>query len=631
MSSPAVFDVFVDVSGAKLDCEALEAYLDRLVSDGRLAGAAGRVTLAGVCEAAPLRVPPGLCVDVNASPSPTAVLSRSLKRAAIEHRHLVVLLAPIVPTIEELCELIQVFDRDPMFGSAQPRFVQAGTDEIWPLPGGTDRDWPGSMISRGGLRSTPDISIAPELLAACIVLRWTALAATDELDEDYGGLDGALLHFLCQTRRRGLRAVIVNRTLVSSALGYADVYPVPVEADRERLKLKYPDHDLAETEIRDLLQRHLEVLLSVARVDLRRQRILVDCWGLPPRHNGSAQWVLGCLDGLATLGRPEQIDILVWPHIAKFHRLSQRYPRFRQVVDKNLGPYAAAVSLTQPWDLKTLRVLHRHALVLAVTMLDTIAWDVLYPDGADRLGTIWRFVARHVDGVLYNSSFTRERFTTRFPLEPGIFEQVTHHSLTVQEHIHPSAAAESVSDYILVFGNEYEHKDLRPTLQILVDAFPFNPIVAFGIREAFVAPNVRVIPSGELDQLELHRLIAGARVIVFPSYYEGFGLPVVEGLAYGRPVVARRSALWAEISGWSRLPGQLFEFDDPPSLVETVGQVLAGRSESGLAFGAHLGEAEPATWRDCAERVMDLVQTCLATSDGCRWRAREDALNLVGF
>jgi glycosyltransferase involved in cell wall biosynthesis len=630
MSYLDVFDMFVDVGGANLDPEALEAYLDSIAVDEHLTAAVGWVTLAGASDVAPLRLPPGLCLDLDTARSSMAMLSRAIKRAAAEHRHLVVLLAPIVPTLDEVCALIQTFDRDPMFGSAQPRFAQAGTDQIWPLPGGTQRDWPGPMISPIALRWTPDISITPELLAVCMVLRWNALAAADEIDPDYTRVDAALLDFLCRSRRRGLRTVIVNGTTVSSVLGYGEIYPVLAPADREHLKSRYPDNDLAEAEFLDLTQRKLEPLLSAARVDARRHRILIDCWGLPPHHNGSAQWVLGCLDGLAELRRPEQIDLLVWPDVAKFHRLSQRYPSFRQVAGKNLGPYAAAVSLTQPWDLNTVCVLHRHALVLAVAMLDTIAWDVLYPPGADKLGKIWRFVARHADGLLYNSAFTRERFTTRFPLQPGIHEQVTHHSLTVEEHVHPAARTESVSDYILVFGNEYDHKDLRPTLQLLVDAFPFNPVMAFGIRDT-AAQNARAIPSGMLDHVELHRLIAGARVIVFPSYYEGFGLPVVEGLAYGRPVVVRRSALWSEISGWSRLPGSLFEFDDAPSLVEAVGQVLGGRTDSSVPFGAHLGEAEPATWRDCADRVMDLVHECLVTSDGSRWRAREEALRLAGL
>jgi len=55
-----------------------------------------------------------------------------------------------------------------------------------------------------------------------------------------------------------------------------------------------------------------------------------------------------------------------------------------------------------------------------------------------------------------------------------------------------------------------------------------------------------------LDYLDLASLIAlirGARAVVFPSLYEGFGLPVLEAMALGAPVVASREAALPEIAG----------------------------------------------------------------------------------
>ncbi len=206
-------------------------------------------------------------------------------------------------------------------------------------------------------------------------------------------------------------------------------------------------------------------------------------------------------------------------------------------------------------------------------MLDTIAWDVLHPNAAG-VEAVWRFVARHADVLIFTSRFTRGRFKTRFPMHERVTELVARHSLRVEEYVDPAANAETISERIVVFGNEYDHKDLRPTVQLLVDAFPFSEIVAFGTDRP-MGHNVQTIPSGQLEALAVHRLIAGSRVIVHSSFYEGFGLPVVEGLAYGRPVVVRRSPLWTEIANCSHMPGDLIEFDDDPSLVEAVGRVLA--------------------------------------------------------
>jgi glycosyltransferase involved in cell wall biosynthesis len=128
----------------------------------------------------------------------------------------------------------------------------------------------------------------------------------------------------------------------------------------------------------------------------------------------------------------------------------------------------------------------------------------------------------------------------------------------------------------------------------------------------------------------LLRLIAGAGVIVFPSFYEGFGLPVVEGLALGRTVLVRRSALWAEIAAYSRLPGKLCEFDDPASLVDGVGRALAGLPLTALPSGIALAAGvAPAGWKDCAQRIIDLVSSRLKRPSLNHWLAREHALRLM--
>jgi len=339
------------------------------------------------------------------------------------------------------------------------------------------------------------------------------------------------------------------------------------------------------------------------------------------------------MSGFAMLDSGWQTDILVLPAAAEFHRLAQRYPEMRQLHDQPVGEYTAAVRLNQPWAISTVAELHRHALLIIFNMLDTISWDVLYPAGnPTTLANVWRFVARYADGLLFISHFGRERFNARFPIGRDVGEQVTHLSLAQDDYIDPIARMEPLSDQILIFGNEYDHKDLGPTVRLLADAFPFNEIVSFGGGNFSPAPNVVTISSGQIEQATLHKLIASARVIVYPSFYEGFGLPVVEGLAYGRPVVVRRSPLWAEIAAWSRLPGELIEFDDAASLVEGIGRVLGGLPRRALPSGQALAQGTtPANWRDCGSRVIALLDRRIAEADGSRWLEREEALNVAGF
>lgn len=57
----------------------------------------------------------------------------------------------------------------------------------------------------------------------------------------------------------------------------------------------------------------------------------------------------------------------------------------------------------------------------------------------------------------------------------------------------------------------------------------------------------RVVEAGAVDDAEIDRLIAGARALLFPSFAEGFGLPLAEALAAATPVIASRLPVFAEI------------------------------------------------------------------------------------
>jgi glycosyltransferase involved in cell wall biosynthesis len=622
---------FVDLSYVNSNPLELHDYLNCLALGTYSPAGVGQITLALPVGAQDPGEVPGLQIDTLPGQPAALLLERAVARAAALRRNLVVLLGLVVPGADVLRLLAEALDRDPMFGTAQPRFSEVGTDRLWPLPPVVNDAQPGPVASCAALAWLPACTITAELVAACMVLRWNMLVAADGVEQTYSSVAGALLQLLCQTRRRGMRNVVVNSAVVPSQLKYAALYPALSDVDLARLRAAYPDTELAEAELAELPQRRLEPLLTELHDDRTRRRILLDCRGMPPRHNGSAQSVLGFLDGFAGLDCAPQLDILVWPDVAEFHGLPQRYRGFRHVFGEPDDTYLGAIGLTQPWDLKGVADLHRHALVVAFAMLDTIAWDILYANGARALGTVWRFIARHADGLVYNSCFTRERFRTRFAVNARVNERVIHYSLRADEYVLPAARSEPLSDHILLFGNDFDHKDVRRTLELLVDAFPFNPIVAFGLAQA-PSPSVVAVASGELDQTELHRLIAGARVIVYPSFYEGFGLPVVEGLAYGRPVVVRRSPLWTEIAGRSQLPGELIEFDDAPSLVEAVGRVLAGLPNEALPRGADLADCtDPAGWKESAARVIELIHDCASAAHSRSWYERDEALGLAGL
>ena len=619
MTEQPAYDIFVDLSDPDSGAADPAAHLRRLLREGEFSLVAGQIR-AVLPPGATL--PPELVAHAAPGRTPAAAFRAALAAAGRRGRALLVLLGPIVPASVAVSRLLHALEADPMFGTSQPRFAAAATDLVHPLPA-SGRPEPGT--SRGALSRLPERLITAEMPAACTLLR-PEIAETVALPEEVTTAVGALAYGLCQARRCGFRNVVLNHVVVTSPPGPDRAYPAPPPAEAALLAATYPDAERAMEQNGATPQRRLEVLLTAAYPPAgERRRLLLDCRGLSPMFNGTALCVLGLLDGLAALDSAWRIDVLATPEAARFHDLKRRYPGFGHLHWPIADHYAAALTPNQPFDPAPVATLHRHALVIAFNILDTIGWDALYPL-PDRTGATWELIARHADGLTFISAFSRDRFLTRFPLSAGVGHAVAHLSLRQDDQSVAAFRNLPEGEHVLLFGNSYDHKALAPTLSVLTQAFPFQRLVVLG-GTSEPTPFVRAIPSGQADGEEVHRLIATARAIVFPSFYEGFGLPVVEGLAYGRPVIVRRSPIWEEIAGHARLPGRLIPFGDAASLVDALGRVLEGMPVEALPQGGALGAEESVTgWRESAAMLLGLLDRSLARFSAERWRHRDDVL-----
>ena len=518
-------------------------------------------------------------------------------------------------------------EEDPLVGFVQPRFGNALGDGVWLLPDGSGG--PRELLSRQSLSLLPSHYLTTEQLAACILVRRELAAVFSDAGERPEDFRAALLFEIVHARRRGFRNLILNRVVIPTAEPGEALYPALDPSSRRRIHSLCPDAASAEEWFHREPAHQRERLVSVARRQRPASRlpVLLDCRGASAHHNGTSHAMLELIAGLEAEGPRWDLDVLFGAEAAKYHEVARRFPSINLLTSPPTGSYSAAVCLNQPWHLSTVADLHRRAATIAFNMLDTISWDIVYQCNPE-VEKAWNFIARHADGLLYISDFTRDRFRFRFPVDPGVSEVVTHLSLDPSEYRNPATTNLSEAEHILVFGNHYEHKAVAPTLELLSRAFPFQPIRAMGARSEKYR-NVAVLESGHLPEVEVDRLIATARVVVFPSYYEGFGLPVMKALAYGRPVVVRSSPLWRELAALTRASGRLVEFSLPQDLVLVVGRLLADAPVDVLPFGGALGPSRPPRWRDCARRLVGLVEQAVEKTDWRRWSERERALRLA--
>lgn len=164
------------------------------------------------------------------------------------------------------------------------------------------------------------------------------------------------------------------------------------------------------------------------------------------------------------------------------------------------------------------------------------------------------------------------------------------------------AAHHLPTDYLVFVGTLEPRKNLATLLAAYARLTEPPPLVLVGqagwgpAAELAGLPPESVITPGYLDQVTLQRIVAGARALVLPSVYEGFGIPPLEAFACGTPVIASDIPVIREVTG--KL-ARLAPAKDVDAWVETLRRAIATPPDA--EFSAALQRhARQWTWQRCA-------------------------------
>jgi glycosyltransferase involved in cell wall biosynthesis len=121
--------------------------------------------------------------------------------------------------------------------------------------------------------------------------------------------------------------------------------------------------------------------------------------------------------------------------------------------------------------------------------------------------------------------------------------------------------------------------------------------------ELGVAERVRF--TGYVADEDLPALLSGALAFVLPSLYEGFGMPVLEAMACGAPVLASNTSSLPEIAGDAAL---LVDPTDTAALADGLARLAANAELRDELRARGLARAAAFTWDRCAEETLAVLR-----------------------
>ena len=360
------------------------------------------------------------------------------------------------------------------------------------------------------------------------------------------------------------------------------------------------------------------------------------------RMNGVARYMMGLASHADSGGNSLDLRILSW---------GREVPagRWLATFDPARRPSNFATRLNRrflrPWgqSLSRADVIHypyhylppgwargRAAKIVTVHGASAYATELWDPERGDRIRSGLRSGAAALAQVVTVSQWSKDELVRHYELPPGQITVIPNgvdlsrfqggeplpgsedadrkgaQSPPYLLHVGPCEPRKNLPRLVRAFGLLRQRLDLPHRLVLAGspgrDTRELRALVSsLGLEQA-------VELTGPVSDARLVRLYRGAELFVFPSLYEGFGIPVLEAMACGVPVVTSNCTALPEVAG-----GAAMLVDDPNSpecIAQACEVALADVKVRADMIRRGLDHVQSYTWRNCAEAHFALYSRC---------------------
>ena len=412
----------------------------------------------------------------------------------------------------------------------------------------------------------PKFSITIFTAPYCALIKRTVINTLGFLDISYKSMQCAMMDYYCRINRCGFSAVVSHHTLFSVNDRCSFVLD---DTDKKLLETRYPYRKEIEcgfAEYRAHPGLHFLALLDDDYYP--RKRILFDCITMPPYHCGTSEFQITVFDAFYRLFK-DKYDLFLYTNYEadEYHELSNKFDNILYP-DTISGTFHIGYAPNQLMFYDNQAAMNKCCLKIVQTMFDIIMTrriDEFF--GAD-MDKVVELGIRLSDGIVFISNNTKNDFETRYINESFIKDKLLRVIYPTIEIATPENNDHDLpfEKYFLIVGNMFEHKAIKETIEAVADTRHSFIVIGYGEND-YLYPNVFCYMNGHIDSDYLSFLYSGCDAVIYPSLYEGFGLPIVIGLKHNKRVILYDNNLNNELCG------HFYQFKDYFSMFSSFEQI----------------------------------------------------------
>ena len=453
----------------------------------------------------------------------------------------------------------------------------------------------------------PRFARIPTGVGFCMLIRRGLIDRFCLFDESYGRGYHEENDFCCRINRFGYSVVAANRAYVFHHQAYSfsrEEKRMFDEKNGALLQRRYPEYRRELAEFHGWYEDAVEHFADILGGCAARRRILIDLSHLSAAHNGTSEYALCLLRHLVPLLEAAcETHVLVDKSTAAFFGIERAY-RFFWTGQPVPLRFDLAFAPLQIFDIRQIVALNTIALRIVCTLHDVISLRCHYLKSAEREGAE-RLTVRHADGIIAVSQTAVDDLSSYVgqycpPLVPRRMRVVYHgHDNRGRMGTPPRSFERKIGKgFVLLVGNAFEHKAVREALAHVPGEY--RVVVLGGKAHRYGRRrNTAYLRSGFLSEKEIHGLYERSLAVLFPSQYEGFGLPILHAASHGKCVIAQAGPASEEITQTFGLQKYVLPF----ARFGEIGALL-GQAAARTYLPPFLS---PRSWADAARDTADFL------------------------